>query len=67
MNGLRKNSQKNEKEEEVEEVEVVKEDMKGEQRPYYSEHTVARPQNQAGPPVPMVTSARPARWRAGID
>lgn len=64
MNDSMKYSQNNEEEEEEEEV--VKEDMKEEQRPCYSRHTVARPQNQARPPVPMVTSPLPARCRAGI-
>lgn len=65
MNNLMKSSQENEEEAEDEEAEVVKEDMKEEQRPCYSQHTSARPQIQARTPVPMVTSPRPARWRAG--
>lgn len=66
LKNLMKNSQENEEEVEGEDAEVLKEDMKEEQRPCYSVHTVTRPQIQARPPVPMVTSPRPARWQAGI-
>lgn len=52
---------KSEKEVEDEEAEVVKEDLQEEQRPCYSKHSLAHPQTQAKPPVPMVTSARHSR------
>lgn len=61
-----KSSQENEEEVEDEEVEMVMEDMKEEQRPCYSWHGLGSPQNQAQPPVPMVTSQHPAQWPAGI-
>lgn len=59
---LMENSQRQQKEEaEEQEAEAVKEDVKEQQRPCYSHRTVTRPQTQARPPVPMVTSPRPAR------
>lgn len=65
VNYWTKKPQENEEGVEDEEAEAVKEDACEEQRPYYSQHTVAHPQNQARPPVPMATSPRPAPRRAG--